>query len=236
MEPTQSNRLSSEPGPNIIRAWFATIMNPLVDALKVEHSYLQSGNWSWNHFRGELETVQLTARHLGNNIEPNLHQFFRFNEDIRSVADDHDRYVVGLLERCGGLQRLLEEHEKFQRVCNEATAPAILKEMQAAGQDVAHFTGDHSRSDDVALFAEYVINSRGILPYYYTTSSVWNAWRERLLEIREVDGLYSYFDDLIAYGEELDQCVVNMTRVLIDRRDELSLRHDVPIIDLREAG
>jgi hypothetical protein len=49
-------------GPRIVRAWFDTIINPLLAALDVEKALLEDHNYSWQYYNNSFEWIKKGPR------------------------------------------------------------------------------------------------------------------------------------------------------------------------------
>lgn len=222
-----------KPGPGLVKAWFGTVINPLLSALHVEQQYLERRNWSWNHWRGKLESILPVADLIGRSMEPNLQQFYEFHPDIRTLADEHDKRVQQLWEQCAALQNILQTDEDMRQLYRKATSPEVIEMLKRSGQrvDIAE-----PEEEGLAVYAEYVINSREMLSSHYTTSGVWNTWRDQFLALQQKPSIDPYYKMALGVGEELGDKVRSLMSRLGERRSELSIEHDVPIVSLNEAA
>ncbi len=50
-------------GPNIVRAWFDTVVNPLIRAMTVEQERLERKDWTWRFIPGGLEAIRSVRAH-----------------------------------------------------------------------------------------------------------------------------------------------------------------------------
>lgn len=226
MIPQQKNQW--EPGPNIIRAWFDTVVNPLIRALNVEEKCLDRKDWTWNPFRGVLESILPIERHLDDEILPNVHQFFSFYPDLRELVDRHDDLVNMLSRSCGILQELLQTNAALHHLYAEAVSSESLKKLGTDAQEA--FSASSSEKERYAILAEHIINNRGLLPDYYVGAVLWNAWNDRFLALQREPSVAIEYDALVDIGERLHLCVRELRSSLENRRDKLSTENDVPIV------
>jgi len=216
-----------KPGPNIIRAWFDTVVNPLIQALHVEVMCLNGRDWTWNHWRHVLESILPIELHLDEAVLPNLRQFFGFYPDLKELANTHNVLVGALSERCGVLQDLLQSDPALRRLYEDMSS-GLLKELG----DHARVSPDtpNSEEEELAVFAEYIVNNRGVLPDYYTTATLWNAGRDRFLALLGQPSITAEYDALVGVADQLLECARGFVALLEERRDELSTENDVPIV------
>ena len=61
-------------GPRIVRAWFDTVVNPLIDALESEMRVMQDGNFTWRFRPAGFEYIRPIRQHLDPRFLANLEQ------------------------------------------------------------------------------------------------------------------------------------------------------------------
>jgi len=47
----------SKKGTRRIEAWIYTVITPLIEALKIEKSFLKDKNWTWRYYTKNLEFI-----------------------------------------------------------------------------------------------------------------------------------------------------------------------------------
>lgn len=60
-------RVAGEAGPRIVRSWFDTVINPLLQNLGLEKNLLQEKNWTWTVPPGKLESIR-PIKEMGWNV------------------------------------------------------------------------------------------------------------------------------------------------------------------------
>jgi hypothetical protein len=80
-------------GPQIVRAWFDTVINPLLSWLGREQELLAAKNWTWRFKPAGLEAI----RHLSAYVDarPNWEQF----EQLYFQNPEFGLYLVKLIVR-----------------------------------------------------------------------------------------------------------------------------------------
>jgi hypothetical protein len=238
-------------GPNLVRAWFDTVLNYLLRGLDMEHDLLQRQNWTWR-FRPEgLESFLPVRQYVAPEAWPNLDQFVAFHPEAEVLIARHDQGVDELAEACRSYHRALLDGGAFQAECRrlvgcitpeeairQAVGPLEAELRQEAaecaetsGGDIAsHFGAYFDEEDRMALLAEYVVNGISELPSYYSTSRLWNYLREDLLALRRRPDLALYHQATVAAGAELLGAVESLIAFLRETRSVLSGTYDVPIV------
>jgi hypothetical protein len=115
-------------GPNIVRAWFDTVLQPALHGLETEQSFLERKNWTFRFHPPSLEFIGPLREHLPGGAAENLDQFVSFFPGIRSSIDQHDRLAAALLSECRAFQEALESspqlHSLYRMI--ERNAPETL--------------------------------------------------------------------------------------------------------------
>lgn len=238
-------------GPNVVRAWFDTVLNYLLRGLDMERDLLQRQNWTWR-FRPEgLESFLPVRQYVAPEAWPNLKQFLAFHPEAEVLIARHDQGVEKLGEACrsyhhallagGALQaehRRLVECMMREEAIRQAVGPLEAKlrpeaaeRLGTSGGDIGgHFGACFDEDDRMAVLAEYVVNGIGELPSYYSTSRLWGYLREGLLALRGRPDLAPYYEATVAAGAELLGAVDSLMVHLSRTRSVLSETYDVPIV------
>lgn len=221
------NDLPKTPGPRVIRAWFDTVINPLLEALNRELRYIEKHDWSWAHYPGGFEVIKPIQEHLGYEVRPNYEQFLNLNPTFNEKIEEHDRQITGLQWKCSALDTAIKTSEEFEKVFNGlqrsftegAEGPRIQSGFEGAMND-----------DSKAYIVEYMINHRQNLPSNYVLSGMWNSSRDVLMQVLEEEPIKNQYQALIHAGRKLQGSVQELIQALEECRNDLSLRMDVPII------
>ena len=232
----KNDNLTKVPGPRVIRAWFDTVINPLLDGLNLENRYIARHDWSWNHWRGKLESILPVVQHLGASVEPNLQQFCALNPELPEHISEHDRYVSAIWEKCAALQHMLQSNKAFEGLYRQATSQKVSEPVEQY-QQREYVSRENVAAEEMhGALAEYIINNRELLPDFYTTSAIWNTWREQFLALLNDVQIKPVFDDLLEVGHLMSQSNSRLIDVLERKRSHLSLEYDVPIVLLNDAA
>ena len=113
-------------GPNIVRAWFDTVINPLLDALEVEHDLLRKKNWTWQFQAGGLESIRHIIGHIALEARPNLELFIQLNPEIAVLGEKHDKAVDKRSQACAELQTALQSCSRLRELYLKFTSPKSL--------------------------------------------------------------------------------------------------------------
>jgi hypothetical protein len=224
---TKNLRTKGKVGPNIVRAWFNTVLNPLLRALTSESQHLERADWTWRFVPGGLERIRPVRGHLDIDARDNLELFLELHSAVAAFAHVHDKNVMILSDKCRELQQRLEEASELQRVYKRVTSPEALSEIGASLQQVF---GAYPPEDHVALLAQYIVNNTGDLPDHYTTARFWNKYKDEFLAILRHRSVYVHAVRTERAGQTLLRSVGLLFRTLKETRLKLSLEHDVPYV------
>src|SRR5271166_1307215 len=101
MPPTTSEFVK----PGLVRAWFDTVLNPLIWSLRTEANLLDRGDFTLRtnveDFGGKPLFVSLVPvrEHITTDARDNLDQFLTVYPEIKVTIDDHDQKLHVLYER-----------------------------------------------------------------------------------------------------------------------------------------
>jgi len=217
-------------GPRIVRAWFDTVFNPLIPSLELELGLLSRRNWTFSFAPRMLELIRPVRRYLREEAEANLEQVLQLNVVLAANTQTHDAAVESLLRSVTALHLALAIDRDFVDLCNSLMAPEKLAELNI--KDVREIFGAYPPSDRLKLVAQNVVNNAGEVPSHYSTAKFWNLNRERLLQSLTLPNLREHYTSTVQVAEHLASVSKTLLNQLKDLRLELSLRHDVPYVDI----
>ena len=214
-------------GRHIVRAWFDTVINPLLQALKIEDAHLQVKDWTWQFRPGGLELLRIVRAHLDLEVWDNLEHFLSFYPKIESAVRTHDQRVSLLTKKCAALQFVIENSSALRKIYESTTSAESLLKM---GRTLKDLFGAYPPSDHLALLSQYIVNNRGDLPDYYYTNPLWNNHRDEFLAILNKPPIRKHNEETAKAGEALHRSVKLLDRLMRETRLQLSLENDVPYV------
>lgn len=214
-------------GKNIVRAWFDTVINPLLQSLRVEEAHLKVKNWSWQFRPGGLESIRNVRSHLYLEVWDNLEHFLGFYPKIGKAVQRHDEDVSLLTKKCAALQLAIENSSALRTIYEKTTSPEALTKL---GTTLEQLFGAYPPDDHLKLLTQYIVNSSGDLPDYYYTAPLWNNHREEFLAILNTPLARRHNEETVKTGESLQRTVKLLHRLMTETRLQLSLEHDVPYV------
>jgi hypothetical protein len=206
------NSLTTEarrPGQNIVRAWFDTVLNPLLSGLSTEASLVAEGNLTWKSQSERFASLVPVKEFLLADAWDNLEQFLDFYPEFNALIEQHDRTLEELGARCRDFE-------------------CVYVHQITAGKKLADFPIE--AEDPARIVAEYVINEVRKLPRYYSTAEFWNARSREFFEMRENDESRTVWEEVQAAAVRFEKAVTQLEQALRGLRRELSISMDVPIV------
>jgi hypothetical protein len=207
------------PSPEIIRAWFDTVLNPLYDGFRNELRHLDNSNLAWR-FRERRSVIIQPYRELVHpDAEPNLEQFLDYEPEVSSELESYDGQVEKLTSCLRAYHTALLGDARFRELLDRyvseindprLTPPAVRQELPDS-------------------FAEYVINNVTHLSDIYSTASSWNAHSEEFLACRDTPAVRGRREATEEAAVRLTETIRALLNHLRSLRNELSYEFGVPI-------
>jgi hypothetical protein len=220
--------LKARIGPRIVRAWFDTVINPLIDSLESEIRIAVKGNWTWRFRPPSLEMIRPASRYLERIAVASLEQICDLEPETRAVTQAHDDSVETVFEKAAALHKALTNSRAFTSLCDSFWDESALA---AAGlRDIQDIIGAYPLEYRYDIIAQYIVNNVGELPDYYTTSTFWNRHRAALMGALDHPEIHPHRESLVQAGQRLVGATQDLLRRLKDLRLKLSLEHDVPYV------
>lgn len=212
--------------PAIVRAWFDTVINPLIESLETELVLVRKGNWTWRFRPPSLELVRPARRYLESTAAASLEQICRLVPETEEIIQSHDDRVDVGFQSAADLHKALTTARTFIGLCDSLWEPSALAATGIRG--IEEIFGGYVPEERYDLIAQYIVNNTGDLPGYYATSKFWNRHRAVFMEVLHQPELRPFQQALRDAGQHLGE----VTEILLQRlkalRRVLSLDHDVP--------
>ncbi len=213
-------------GPNIVRAWFDTVINPLLRGIRYELELIDKKDWTWRFQPGRLEAIRLMREYVAVEAQENLDDFLSSYPKISSDLGMHDERVQWLQTQCISVQREIVKFLKDSELCDRLIAAESKSKSVGGSEDP--FGGDPVLRE--YLLAQYIINNTGELPSYYTAAQLWNHHRDELLAVLSEPPVSEAYRGTIRTAELLRKADIKSDRALTEARGLLSRQHDVPFV------
>jgi hypothetical protein len=215
-------------GPRIVRAWFDTVINPLVESLELELRLIEKRNWTWSFRPAGLELIRPAQRYLRHTAAANLDQICHLNPAVAANVDYHDAAVSALLNAVAALHNGLATMRAFKDLCGALWDPKTLAAIGLL--DAREIFGAYGPEDQYDVIAQHIVNNSGELPAYYTTGKFWNRNREMLMGALDLPEVRPLYESTLDAGRRMTRASRTLLQQLKDLRLMLSLEHDVPYV------
>lgn len=211
-------------GPRIIRSWFDTVINPILESLKLEQRLLEDRNWTWRVPPGHLESIRPVEESAWQVSVDNLEQLISFYPNVEDLIERHDQEVSELQEACRALHMSLSASTPAKNAYDKAKQDSSLTRAGTTINSVLR--GPEER--DLDLLAQYIVNTADELLDYYVYSPVWNKYKSDFLVSLEDPVVKPLRDSTVQAGDRLLGTVTDLSALLKETRAGLSLQFDVP--------
>lgn len=159
-KPKDKNALRK--GPRRVEAWVYTVINPLIEALKVEKSFLKDKNWTWRYQTKNLEFILPVEKYVDSASLPNFEDFLKANPQIGRKMKKHDNLRTALSENCEIAFNHLVALESFQNKIKSS-----LSTYEKENPAWEYPGGAVPKKDFDKLIAQYIVNWIKELPHHY---------------------------------------------------------------------
>lgn len=200
-------------GSRRVAAWVYTVINPLIEALKVEKSFLKEKNWTWRYETKNLEFILPLEGYIDSASLPNFEGFLKAYPEVERKRKKHEEFRVALSENCRIAFDYLIELKTFQ--------DKVSSSCSTYGE---YPGGTVSERDFAKLIAQYIVNHIKDLPGYYTTSKFWARYEHEFSQFRTG----KEFEKLESAGKQLENNDEKLLARLKDLRSTLCKQYDVP--------
>jgi hypothetical protein len=211
--------------PQIVRAWFDTVLNPIIRALTTEADVLARGNLTWKTEVQRFASLVPVREHLIEEVHPNLDQILSLHPEFNAPIAEHDKRLPPLTEACLRLQVALTA----SGVLGQALDRVILE--RPPDKSVDQFLGGFDPEDHLKVITDCVINSVGKLPGYYETAPIWNKHRDQFVAVLRTVEVSPLWQATTTARGAFETAVGELMDKLKAFRNELSLSTGVPIVD-----
>jgi hypothetical protein len=211
--------------PSIVRAWFDTVLNPLIRALTTEASVLERGNLTWKAEVGRLASLVPVRDHLVEEVQPNFEQMLSLHPEFNAPIAEHDQRLLPLAKACGRLQEALVD-SRVLRVTLDEVASASPPDKK-----LAEYLAGLDYKDRLMFIAENIINSVQKVPSYYITAPIWNQHRDEFVAVLKTAEVSPFWQTRLGAAAGFATAVHELMDKLRAFRNELSLSNGVPIVD-----
>lgn len=211
--------------PNLVRAWFDTVLNPLIQRLSTEAAFLAERNLTWRIQPRRLVSFAPVRDHLAHEVWDNYEQFLSIHPQCIPPIEEHDSSLHRLSEACLHLEAALTHSKALQLAFDRAilTLPP--------GREVSEYFAEPTPEDYLRVVAAHIINSVGELPASDPAAPVWNKHRDAFVAARETDEVQPCWTATEEAAGQFLAAVNTLRDTLKTLRNDLSLAAGVPIVE-----
>lgn len=213
--------------PRIVRAWFDTVINPLLAALDKAEILLAKNYWTWEFQPPSLEHIHRVQAYVNRD---NLEHLVTRHPDVGQAVNDYDLRRDELLQMCERLHQLLVKSPELEGIYQRIGRSNAAAPPEA---EVQNLVTSYNREMLLNFLAQGLVNNQEELPYFYVIAPIWNRYREELFRLLQSPTIGDASEDVKRAGGRLRISVDGLRRKLKEVREALSEEHDVPFV---EAG
>ena len=220
-----NRKREEELNAEMVRDWFDTVFNPLLERLKDECDLINIYNFTWRFKPCGFEFLREINIYLDQSGKRNLEQIVAVYPSMKKHIQAHDIKLKLLGEKCALLHiALTKKSQNLQLIYQCISSDESLKEP-----GLYRMFGSSNQEDHIDLIAEYIVNQKGELPYYHSISPLWNKYRNEFLAILEKEPLLSKKKALIETSDDFLLKTQELIRFLDDKRMDLSFRYKLAL-------
>jgi len=160
----------NEISPKIVRVWFDTILNPIIEGLNIEFSFLKKNNLTWRGFNNTFEALKPVRTFFHYRYYANFDHLVAYHPIVQDNILLHDESLLRLSESCYNLYHQLKDSQLLKNNYDYA-----LQSYFEANPKIDDYKKDNLiDNDNLKYIAEYILNGNNELDSAYTLSPLWN--------------------------------------------------------------
>jgi len=215
---------------NVAKAFVYTVINPILEGIKSELSWLQQKKYFWQFQSRSFEYIFPIVAHVGIRYFDHLELFQSYYPEISSLMRSHDEKIEELSSLLSNAYDEIIKLDDYKSKFEEAR-----KNWEAKGKDFNNIWGAYQSSYGLNIIAEFSLNNRQELdPTLYRTAPFWNEYRNEFLQVRQNEKIKAYIDKMDIKTDEIIKIVENLCLELKTLRNEYAAKYDIPPIPLND--
>ena len=207
-------------GRERVKSWIYAVVNPLIDAIRVERGFLKEKNWTWEYRSKGLISIHPLERYVESAHLPIFQDFFKEDKEMDRKRKKHDTLRAELSEHCRVAFATLTDSPAFQATVSSALA----QYSQGLPDPNQHPRGAVPEAEFPGLIAQYVLNHVQQLPDYYSSSRFLAQFGPKLSAFRIGD----IFDRVVESGKKLETEDARLITALETLRSRYCKEYDIP--------
>ncbi len=201
-----------KPGRERRKAWIYSVVNPILEALKIESSFLEKGNWTFGQDSRDLDFIRPLEGYVDYQSRPNWEDFVSSNPNVQERVRQRDKLQEELRKACSeAFDYLVVDHQFRQKVSE------CLKAFQ-------QWEGGSLGTVPENLVAELIVNNVEQPPSHKGYYRFWSRFGADLRRFR----VGQAFDRADQAGHELKKSNDELSAELVKVRSDLAAEYDIP--------
>ncbi len=207
-----------KPGRERTKAWIYSVINPLLDGLRIEASFLAKRNWTFRRYDRGLEFIRPSRGFVDYQSLPNWEDFTTSNPHVQERLVRRDERREELRRACEAAFDYLVAIPGFKQKVSDSFD--IFAAETPAG--TTHLVQPNVKPHEV--IAELVVNNVKELPDHYGLHRFWLRFRDELMPYR----VGPAFEDADQAGLELKKANNDLSGEFMKVRSDLAAEYDIP--------
>ncbi len=217
-------KTAPQKGRERVKSWIYAVMNPLIDAIRVERGFLKEKNWTWEYHSRSLVSIHPLERYVESAHLPIFQDFFKEHSkehrEMERKRKKHETLRAELSEHCRVAFDTLTDSRDFQ----DKVLSALAQYLRDFPEPQQHPRGAVPETDFHRLIGQYVVNNVQQLPDYYTSSRFWARYGSEFSAFRSRD----IFDRVDESGKKLDAEDARLITAIETLRSRYCKEYDIP--------
>lgn len=161
-----------------VASWVYEVINPLIEIIPIELSFLQRSNVTFRFFNNTLEFIRTIENHLSPSARHIYRDFMKANADATKRLSNHDKLADTLKFAARSAFTALSSNPEFVSKVNHTVAEyrSVQKEYPGGGYPEEKF---------LHLVAAHVVNRIESLPEHSTDFLFWAQYGKEFLKFRK---------------------------------------------------
>jgi hypothetical protein len=207
------------------KAWIYSVINPLLEGLRIEATFLARENWTYRRHSRDLEFVRPVRVLVGYKSIPNLDDLTSSKPDTQKAIDRRELQREKLRDACRAAFDALAANPDFQRKVSDAFQ-IVESETPGKAQTLTYPAVPFHE-----VIAELAVNKGGI-PDHAGTYPFWSRFQDEFMRFR----VGAEFDAADQAGRGLEKYNNRLALKLTQLRGALAEKYDIPWAPYDEAS
>lgn len=198
-------------------SWVYEVINPLLEIIPIELSFLQRGNVTFRFFNNTLEFIRSIENYLSPSARHIYRDFMRANADATKRLPNHDKLADTLKFAAQAAFTTLLSNPEFVAKVN-----STLAEYQSVQKEYPG--GAYPEEKFLHLVAEHVVNRIESLPEHFTDFLFWTRYGKEFLKFHK-GCEFDKVDNACYTLLEFDKALIGW---LQEKSYKLCTKYDIP--------